>query len=191
MNNPTPTLKDIFGWPDKELTPDQWSELEASDRMKDLRTALERQGIAGHWSAAKAEILEKTEELLNVELSDVLTRAWSKVRELQGYRDSEKYPPENSYLVPLAKHTIRSVHKPHLEIRVNRKTIGRVEIEIEIEIEIRSMMLTIQGGKIWKIATGECRGEGSLYCEGILLAQEESKSLRLPGTIELAEGLEI
>jgi hypothetical protein len=53
------------------------------------------------------------------------------------------------------------------------------------------MTLEIRNARIKKIHAGDCKATGSFLCEGFLLAERESKPLDLPGTIDLAEGVEI
>ena len=49
----------------------------------------------------------------------------------------------------------------------------------------------IQNALIKKIHSGVCMAKGSFLCEGLVLAERESKPLDLPGTIDLGEGLRI
>ncbi|MCZ6776037.1 MAG: hypothetical protein O7D34_06245, partial [Ignavibacteria bacterium] len=58
-------------------------------------------------------------------------------------------------------------------------------------IMLEGALLKIQDGKIKEITTGSCKGEGSVACEGYEIAKRELKSISLPGTIDLGEGVAI
>ena len=135
--------------------------------------------------------LEAAGGLLNIRLLDVIHWAWKKGRELEAYRDTEKYPPDKTFTLPLVEHTITSTHRPHLEIRMNQKKVGCVNFEVKIEIAVRAMKLEIQNARIKRIKAGDWKAKGSFFCEGFLLANRESNPLDLPGTVDLGEGLEI
>jgi hypothetical protein len=49
----------------------------------------------------------------------------------------------------------------------------------------------IEDGRTRKIGTGECQGRGKPHCEGFLLARQEWKKLKIPGSIDLGDGIEI
>ena len=185
------TLKDVLGWKETDISHRQRRELEGTAGVRAIRQAVEEKGIPGLWETTRDELSRSVEALLNVSLLDVLRRAWNKTKELARYRDREKYPPDKTYIVPLAEHTIRSRHTPHLEIRINEQPAGRIDFEIRLEVALKGLHLHIQDGRIRKIDTGECRGKGKLLCEGFLLAQREWKKLEIPGSIDLGEGIEI
>jgi len=135
--------------------------------------------------------LEAAGGLLHIRLLDVIHWAWKKGRELEAYRDTEKYPPDKSFSVSLVEHTIKSIHEPHVEIRMNQKKVGSVHFLVKLEITIRAMKLEIKNARIEKIKAGDWNAKGSFFCEGFLLAKRESNPLDLPGTVDLGEGLEI
>jgi hypothetical protein len=186
------TLSEIVDFRPRELSNDEWSRLESREGVKALRGPLEGTQVPGGWAGVRNKILvEAAGDLLDIRLLDVMRWAWKKGRELEAYRDTEKYPPDKTFSVPLVEHTIKSTHKPHVEIRMNEKTVGSVHFAVNIEIAVRAMKLEIQNARIKKIHAGDCKAKGSFFCEGFLLAERESNPLNLPGTIDLGEGLEI
>jgi len=74
---------------------------------------------------------------------------------------------------------------------MNDKKVGSIQFAVNIEIGIKAVTLEIRNARIKKIHAGECKAKGSFLCEGLLLAERESESLHLPGTIDLGEGLKI
>ena len=186
------TLSDIVGFHPRELSNEEWSRLESGEGVRELRRPLEEARLPGGWAGLRNKILlEAAGSLLDIRLLDVMRWAWKKGRELEACRDTEKYPPEKTFRVPLVEHKITSTHKPHVEIRINEKTVGSVHFAVNIEIAIKAVILEIRNARIKKIHAGECKAKGSFLCEGLLLAERESESLDLPGTIDLGEGLKI
>jgi len=185
------TLNDVVDWRRADLSRQRRSELESNARVQAIKNAVDKQGIPGLWESTRAEISRNIEAVLNVSLLDVLRGAWNKTQELARYRDREKYPPDKTYIAPLAEHTIRSRHRPHLEIRINQQPAGRIDFEVLLEMALKGLRLHIRDGRIRKVDTGECRAKAKLHCEGFLLAQQEWKKLEIPGSIDLDDGIEI
>ena len=185
------TLNDIVDLRRADLSRQWHSELESYARVQAIKNAVDKQGIRGLWDSTRDEISRNVEAVLDVSLLDVLRGGWNKARMLARYRDREKYPPDTTYIAPLTEHTIRSRHRPHLEIRINQQPAGRIDFEFLLEMVIKGLRLHIRDGRIRKIDTGECRARAKLNCEGFPLVQQEWKRLEIPGSIDLGEGVEI
>lgn len=185
------TLSDVVGFRPRELSSEEWSRLESGKGVMELRRPLEETRLPGGWAGLRNKILAEAGGLLDIRILDVMHWAWKKGRELEVYRDTERYPPDKPFSVPLVEHKITSTHTPHVEIRVNQKKVSTVHFAVNIEIAVRGMKLEIQNARIKKIRAGDCKAKGSFLCEGFLLAERESAPLDLPGTIDLGEGLPI
>lgn len=186
MNEDRITLKQILDRPRSELTEEDWSELEAEGGAAALKGSL-----AGVWGAARPQILERVDALLDVSLAEILTRAWNTGRELHRYRDRENCPPGKTFEVDLARHKVVSTHKPRVEVWIGDQKRGEVGFTVQVEISAKGLRLQIRDGRIMRIETGECQAKGSLHCESFLLVERETSPLRLPGTLDLGEGIEI
>jgi hypothetical protein len=185
------TLSEILGWKATDLSPEQWTEFEGQPGLAAAREKIEEKGAPGLSQRKRDEILRRTGELLDMSLLDISRRAWNKAQELAKYRNCSEHPSEKPSVVPLADHKITSRHRPYLEVRVNEQLVGRIDFEVQVEVSFKGLRLHVQSGRIKRIDTGECQAEGSLHCEGFLLARQESKKLQLPGTIDLGDGIEI
>jgi hypothetical protein len=138
-----------------------------------------------------SEVTKKFDELLDISLVDIMAGAWKKGREILKYADGKKYPPEATYLVHLAEHTISSEHRPYVEIMVNEKPVGRVEFKIKISLTLDNFILKIQDGYIRAIQTGTCKGKGTITCWELPILERETASFPLPGNIDLGRGIPI
>ena len=186
MNGDRVTLREILDRPRTELSAEEWSKLEAEGGAATLK-----ESFAGVWSLARPGILERVDTLLDIGLAEILARAWNTARDLHRYRDREAYPPGRTFEVDLARHKVVSTHKPRVEVWIGEQKRGEVGFTVEVEISVEGMRLHIRDGRIMKIETGGCQAKGSLHCEKFLLCQRKTSPLRLPGTLDLGEGLEI
>ena len=82
--------------------------------LREMRSRLAlRTTIA--WPAISDAFAQALHSALDVKVLDVLGSGWTKLIQLQAYLDRERYPPNDLYLLPLAQHTITSVHHPGVE----------------------------------------------------------------------------
>jgi hypothetical protein len=101
----------------------------------------------------------------------------------------EKYPPEESILVPLSTHEVKSVHHPSLEIFIDDHPLGKMVFDLTVTLKLKGIILKIQDARIKKIRTGECRGTGVFKFGEIVLLKKESEDIPLPGSISLGDGI--
>ncbi len=191
MNDPKLTLDTVFEYHPSELSAAGWARIEAGGHAAELGLALEKARVPLGWGGLKSTLLAEAGALLDVSLLDVFRWGWNKNRELERYRDRAKYPPHETFSVPLAEHTLKSSHKPHIEVRVDGAKKGQIDFAIDVEIAVKGMVLEIRDARIRKIRTGQCTAKGTFSCEGLKLAERESGPLKLPGTLDLGEGIEI
>jgi hypothetical protein len=191
MSDPTPTLQQVFVTEDEKVAEERFSEVEAKPKVDSLKQKVSELAKGVRWKATRSEIVKKVADLLDIAIPDILIGAWKKCETLQEYADKEKHPPNETALVPLAEHKIRSTHKPHIEILVNETPIGKIDFDIDVSLALSGMVLKIQAGKIMEIQTGSCKAGGTIKCEGTTLAQTQLKPIQLPGTIHLGTGIPI
>ncbi len=173
------------------LKEDVFSTIDSSKGITSLKEKIQKESTEINWTIALNEITEKVKDLLNINVVDIMVKAWNKYGELLKYTDKEKYPPDVSVLVPLVEHKIKSEHKPYLEILINDKSIGKINFNINISLTLKGIILKIQDGKIKEIKTGSCKGKGILKLEDFVIMEKESESISLPGSINLGEGVSI
>jgi hypothetical protein len=167
------------------------SVLESKKNISLLKEKISKKSSGIRWPVAFSEITKKIEDLLDISVTDIMVSAWNKYRELQKYADSKQYSPDETFLVPLAEHTIKSEHHPYMEVLVNEKTIGKINFDICISLSLKGLILKIKGGRIREILTGSCKGKGSIKCENYLLMEKKTRDIPLPGSINLGEGVPI
>lgn len=163
--------------------------LDSSPEVAALRSALSLRGPKGAWSGVRSGIIGSIDELMDIPFAEIAAGAWDKYRLLRKYADPQKYSPAEVIEVPLATHTIRSEHKPYLEILVDDKVLGKVDFDIELELTLEGAVVAIRDGKIREIRVGSCEGSGSVKCENVTLAERKTRAFQLPGSIPLEDGI--
>ncbi len=191
MNNGQVTLSNVFGHEGKDLAQLKSTALEGAAAVSALKQALEKEAREIKWPVALGEVVEQVHNLLNVPLGAVISTAWNKYRLLTKYGDPEKYPPDEIFLVPLAEHTITSKHRPHIDVLIGDRRIGRIDFAIDISLTLKGFIAKVQGGRLKEIKVGTCKAKGTILCEDFLLLEKESGSLDLPGSIDLGEGVPV
>ena len=141
--------------------------------------------------AALKEIAGRIPDLLRLDLGVVLVGGWKKIGELRAYTDAKKYPPEETIVVELTRHTIVSTHKPTLDIIVNHVKVDTLPFELKLTVTLDGALLTIRGGKIHAVSPGACKGSFELKCEGFSVLKQEPAPLRMPGKWTFKEPVEI
>jgi hypothetical protein len=191
MNGAPLTLIQFFSLQNEALLPDRLSTLESSGQVSAVKEAAEKQAKGVGWGIIKDQIFEKLKDLLAVGIPDILVAAWNKYEILLKYLDREKYPPNESFLVPLAEHCITSEHHPYVEILVNDQPVGKIGFDIKVALTLEGIILKIQDGKIKEIFTGTCKGKGTISCDNVLILEEKTEAVPLPGSIDLGQGIPI
>ena len=191
MNNVQPTVKTLFGMEGKHAPQDVKTKIEKAGQVTSIREKILATLGKTVWPNAFDEISKKSVDLLDINLIDVLVGAWNKYQGLKKYLDREKYPPTQSVLVPLGEHTVKSEHRPYVEVLMNDEVVARITFHVALAFTVRGVLLLVQDGKIKSVKTGEIKGKGTVKCEEALLLEQDFRTVSLPGTVDLGEGVPI
>lgn len=141
--------------------------------------------------AVKETLKESIVNVLDISLGDILGAAWNKYHLLKEYRDTKKHPPDETALVPVADHKIESKHKPVISIKVGELPAYRLVLDVDLSLSIDGLILKIRDGKIKEIASGSCKGGGTIKWDKAVLIEKRTRKFNLPGTIDLGDGIVI
>lgn len=184
------TIDEVFGGDG-----DKWSVrlggIDPSRTFGDVVDSITRKFVHLKAATAGKTIVEMIPELLRVDVGGLLAAAWKKCAELQKYRDAKTYPPDETVLVELAQHTIRSSHSPHVDVVVGESRVQRIDFDLELTLDIDAAVLTVRDGKIWAVSVGSCKGSGELSYKGCSILQRESRAVSLPGSFAFDEPVPI
>lgn len=185
------TLADVFAVDRKDLLKQKAQEMECLAGVAALKERIAKEAKEIRWPVALEEMIAGIDGLLNVPFGDVLASAWNKYHVLAKYLDREKYAAADTFLVPLAEHTVRSRHKPHLDLYLDDRKIGRIDFDVDLSLAIKGFIAKVRDGRIHEITAGTCKVKGTIRCENMLLVEKESESAALPGKIAFADGVPI
>lgn len=165
--------------------------LGASEGMRSLLEAIgglvppgARQALAGAAERALPAAMK-------LPLAPVLAGGWNKLRVVFKYRDIQKYPPHEVYLVSLGAPAITSTHHPYIEVLLNGQPLPRVELDLVLALTFETAVLRIQDAKIKEVQVGKCQGKGTLKYKEAILLDRATREFTLPGAISLGDGLAI
>ncbi|RMI19778.1 MAG: hypothetical protein D6681_02745 [Calditrichaeota bacterium] len=187
-NQSTPTLNRFFAV--KELAGELYSRIVDSDQFRPIRRKLQKQlkGIPltdGLWN----EIFQEVNKLLNIDLRAILINAWGASKELIKYTNPKKYPPDETILIPLAKHTVVSEHHPSIRPTVNGVSVGDITFDVVLELALEGVILRVEQGRIMGFTIGACKAKGTLDFGEFSLLKKEGKIPELGGTVRFEKGI--
>lgn len=177
MAEPTVTVSDIFELPkdgEPDPKPDRWDAVQEriKEEVKDVK-----------FPAALNELGPKICELFNVPLPNILVTSWKKVGDLRTELEKSRNAPEQVKYLELAQHTIKSEHKPHLEMRIKELPIKKIEFTVKLVFTLKGFVLKIQGGAIQEIQTGACEVKGTISYAGQVIVEKKVSPIKLPGRL--------
>ncbi len=191
MDSPEPqllTVKQFFAAGD--VSAEQLAKLAQSESFKSLRETLSRKAAGFKLPESFYEqMFKQVLDLMDLRIPEQMGSAWSRYQELRKYRDPEEYPPDETFLVPLAEHTIHLDYAPSIEALVNDVSLGEVSFAVSLETTLKGAILKIQAGRILEIAVGSCEAKGSIAWEDVTLLERETEPIALPGVMDLEDGI--
>jgi hypothetical protein len=192
MHSSEVTLADIFMNREAALSGEQRQDVETQQQTAALKEALEKETEAFSWPVIVDKIAEQIAAALSLPIKKILVSAWQKKRLFDQYRDRSESESDETILLPLAEHTIRSEHHPRIEVFFNGRLIHTITLDIALHLDLEGFMLTLRGGKLMDIQTGKCQAKGRVMYDKATLLKKDSEALSLPGTFHFGDdGLEL
>jgi hypothetical protein len=151
--------------------------IESAEKMAELKKEFIQKKPLQEWDSFSDKLLDKSPELLDIKLKDILGNAWKKYRQVEQCLEQGKENPDETYLVPMVDHTVTSEHHPELEISIDELPFKRVKFDILLKMELKGIILKIKGSEIVGVNTGTCRCSGSLGCYGITIFEDSSETI--------------
>ena len=139
------------------------------------------------FAAVSSAMADRIADLLQIDVAALLPGAWKKSTMIFNLLVKSAKSPGETYLTQLAKHTLRSVHHPRLEIYVEGHLVHRLMLEVTLELVIEGAVLEIEGGGIREARLATVKGKGAIALEGLTIVERETKTFELPGRIRFAD----
>lgn len=174
MSKTSITVRDVFELPKP-----------GADETEGWKKFGERVGeeIKGIKSAAIPDVAEKVAELFEIPIPDVFLTSWKKASGIQALLEESRNAPETVMNAELGEHTINSVHRPHIEIRIQNKTVRKIEFTLKMSFYLEGFVLKIKDGAIRGMQTGLCEVKGKLEYKDLVIAEKKLAPITLPGAV--------
>ena len=124
-------------------------------------------------------VAEKLKDALDVSIDDILLSAWSQHRDLVSDLEKSRQHKDETLLVPLADHTIRSTHQPAVEVMVNDRRVAAFKFSANLMMRIQRAVLKVEAGEVVGIEAGAWNGVGQLKCGAVTLVEHETREFVL------------
>jgi len=176
------TLKDFFLGP-----PSDW-------QARFIKTTESQQSASGIGRATGLgdvdrrvmtnNVADKLKDALNVQINQILRSAWSQHRDLLDDLEKSKQAKGETFLVPLANHTIRSTHHPAVEVMVNDRRVAAFKFNANLMMRIKDAVLKVEAGRVIGVESGAWQGIGQLKCGPMTLVEHETEEFALPMSLD-------
>lgn len=128
-------------------------------------------------------VADKLKDALDVQINQILKSAWSQHRDLLDDLEKSKQTKGETFLVPLANHTIRSTHHPAVEVLVNDRRVAAFKFNANLMMRIHDAVLKVEGGEVIGAEAGAWQGVGQLKCGPVTLVEHETDEFALPASL--------
>ncbi|SEA92038.1 MULTISPECIES: hypothetical protein [unclassified Mycobacterium] len=136
----------------------------------------------------EGEVARQTDEQLSLSLLDLAVEGWKKFDELVAAARRTRDNSAARETVKLATHKIEFSHPWTVEVFVNGRSAGTVEVELTVCFDMDLVVLVVQQGRITAVESGRCTIAGALQIAGAEVIKRQARfDLRL--RISLGHGL--
>jgi len=184
-------MKDLFGVDRKSDAAIRKDKFENTKTAAKLKEDLAKKSKLIRWDAVADVLAEKAVEALDIPVMKLLLPAWRKYREIMEYGDPEKHPPDETSLVSLADHTVKTGYEEDLQVSYLGVELSKLKFTLDAELTLQGIVLRIRDGKIKEIKAGTVNGKGTLLLEKETVVEKPFGSYNLPGSVDLGDGISL
>jgi len=138
-------------------------------------------------TAVQSDVGNTTTAMLAMTPMDIIVQGWKRYREVGRALEDSRKKPTDPILKALLKHTIKSTHKPYVEIFLDDVSVGKVTFDLLISFDMEGVTLKILNGEIVSIMSGSFQGAIKLSLVGETLGEVKTKRIDLPGTLRIVD----
>jgi hypothetical protein len=157
-----------------------------ADARADVTQQLSAAGGALSLASKAVQLSEVTEliwQMLDLPLDDLMSRAWDSHALVQKAKSSTRDKPGAMEQVHLSKHTIRSAHRPKIEVEMVGASLPAMEFDLALTISVDAAVLSVADGRVTEIRPGQTSAAGTFTAAGKTLLEGNLAKVSLPGVI--------
>jgi hypothetical protein len=186
--NETATVQDLlFGGVSVEPTDALAESLRQTGTVETLVT-----GPTGLTAAAgravEREVATVADGLLSLNLLDLAVAGWNRYEALKDAARRTRDAPTAEEVVALVTHRIESSHRPTVELFIDGKSVGTIELELDVAFDLAGVVAVVRQARLTAIRSGNCTVTGTLAIEGAVVVQHRCQ-FDLPGAVRLHDGV--
>ena len=182
--NETSTARDLlFGGQSQEPT---GALAEALHERGALNTPVAR--YPGIRSLAECEVAREANRLLSADVFDLLVAGWKQYDALTDAARRTRDARGTEEKVELATHQIKSSHTSAVQLFIDGKSAGTLEVELSVDFKIVAVRCVISRARLTAIETGRCTVTGAVAVDGKEMVKREC-GFDLPGAVRLRGGV--
>jgi hypothetical protein len=186
--NETASVRDLlFGGVSVEPTDALAESLREHGTVETLIT-----GVPGLTAAAdravERELATLADDVLSPNLFDLAGTGWNRYEALRDAARRTRDVPTAEEVVALATHRIESSHRPTVELLIDGKSVGTIEVELHVAFEMAGVVAVVRQARLTAIRSGNCTVTGTLAIAGAVVARQR-RQFDLPGAVRLHHGV--
>ena len=189
MRDGDANVKDLLFNSNPDLARKTRKKMEKEPAGVDLKAELAKKSRLIKWDVVSDVLIDRAVEMSDIPLAKILLPAWKEYQEIEKFADPQSYPPEDTELVSLVEHTVKSEHKSSLEILFKGVQVRVIDFTVGTELTLEGVVLRIRGGRVMAIEAGSVKGKASLAMEGETVLERPFTPISLPGKIDLGDGV--
>lgn len=160
---------------------------DSSPELSSLKSAFSRKPGSLAFGKIIASTADKVRDLLDIRLTEIMVRAWNQSQQIREAIEQTKESEGETVLLPLVEHTIESEHRPSIELRQGRETIGKVVFRMKLALHVEGVQIKIEQGKIREILSGQVNAQGTVKVGDLKILEKDFEPVPIRGSIAVEE----
>jgi hypothetical protein len=146
-------------------------------------------GLSALTAAVEQKVASEANALLSFNLADLAVTGWKRYEALiDAARRTQYAPPTTEEIVALVTHRIESSQKLAVELLVDGKSVGTVDVELKVAFDLAGVLAVVRQARLTAVRSGTCTATATLAMEKTVVAQGR-RGLDLPGAVQLRQGV--
>jgi hypothetical protein len=165
----------------------------ALEKCRDVILEAEDGGLARFsWPLVRSSVADAVAQSASGDKVHWLLQGWAFAKELQSYKDAEKYPPDETAVLKLGEHELSGTFNPVVTISCEGKVVCKLTFELFLSGAFNAVSISIRNGRITACGGGECALTMTLKFRDVDLTGPLSlKKFALPGKVEFPNPIKI